>query len=104
MKPFLLSTLAVVTLATSNAIPAPSMDARHVAVRESQVEGEMSTVKGSCPILTFTIAGTLVWMDSTTVLNGLSCAQLVNGTAVRVSGYKRADGSILASAIAAIKS
>lgn len=75
--------------------------ATRVAVRESQVTGAIGAVKGSCPVLTFTVAGTVVWMDATTVLNGLSCAQLVNGAMVRVDGFRRADGSILASAISA---
>jgi Domain of unknown function (DUF5666) len=69
--------------------------------RETEVEGAMFAVKGSCPLLTFSLAGTTIWMDSTTVLNGLSCAQLVNGTIVRVSGFRRQDGSILASALSA---
>ena len=51
----------------------------------------MVAVKGSCPLLTFSVAGTMIWMDSTTVLNGLSCAQLTNGTIVRVSGLRRQD-------------
>ena len=61
----------------------------------------MVAVKGSCPVMTFSVAGRMIWMDSTTVLNGLSCAQLTNGTIVRVSGLRRQDGSILASAISA---
>jgi hypothetical protein len=61
----------------------------------------MVAVKGSCPLLTFSVAGTMIWMDSTTVLNGLSCAQLTNGTTVRVSGLRRQDRSILASTISA---
>jgi hypothetical protein len=76
-----------------------SVAATRVAVRETQVEGMMSAVKGSCPVLTFSVAGTMIWMDSTTVLNGLSCSQLANGTIVRVSGFRRPDGSILASSI-----
>jgi hypothetical protein len=79
--------------------PDDSVAASRVSVRESQLQGAMSAVKGSCPVLTFSVAGTSIWMDSTTVLNGLSCSQLVNGTIVRVSGFRRADGSILASAI-----
>jgi hypothetical protein len=61
----------------------------------------MNAVKGSCPVLTFSVAGTMIWMDSTTVLNGLSCSQLANGTMVRVSGLRRSDSSILASTISA---
>ena len=68
---------------------------------EIQVAGEMVAVKGSCPVLTFSVAGTMIWMNSTTVLNGLSCAQLTNGTIVRVSGLRRQDRSILASTISA---
>ncbi len=69
--------------------------------RDTEVGGAMVAVKGSCPVMTFSVAGTMIWMDSTTVLNGLSCAQLVNGTIVRVSGFRRQDGSILASALSA---
>src|SRR5262245_15000419 len=69
--------------------------------RDTEVEGTMVAVKGSCPVMTFSVAGTTIWMDSTTVLNGLSCAQLVHGTTVRVSGPRRQDGSMLANTIIA---
>ena len=70
---------------------------------ETQVAGAIVAVKGSCPVMTFSVAGTMIWMDSTTVLNGLSCAQLANGTIVRVNGFRRQDRSILASAISAFQ-
>jgi hypothetical protein len=78
-----------------------SVAATHVAVRETEVEGAMNDVTGSCPVLTFTVAGTMISMDSTTVLSGLSCSELANGAMVRVSGFRRADGSILAGTISA---
>ena len=115
MKPLLFATVAAVTLcgcvgreaeAKSSAPPtSPAAPSAAVSTnagrRETQVEGAIVTVRGSCPVMTFSVAGTMIWMDSTTVLNGLSCAQLVNGTIVRVSGFRRPDGSILASAISA---
>lgn len=81
--------------------PTRTVVSTKAGTHETQVEGTMVAVKGSCPVMTFSVAGTTIWMDSTTVLNGLSCAHLVNGTIVRVSGFRRQDGSILASAISA---
>ena len=115
VKALLWSTVAAVTVcgcdgreveasagAPITSLAAPTRTVSTTAGRgESRVEGEMVAVKGSCPVLTFSVAGTMIWMDSTTVLNGLSCAQLVNGTIVRVSGFRRQDRSILASAISA---
>jgi|KBSSwiStaDraftv2_1062776.scaffolds.fasta_scaffold1172383_2 hypothetical protein len=89
-EPSLASAAATTTIVSTNA-----------GKRDAEVAGALVAVKGACPVMTFTVAGTMIWMDSTTVLNGLSCAQLVNGTVVRVSGFRRQDGSILASAISA---
>ena len=114
MKTLLWSALAAVTVCGCHAreaealAPAPTAfpaaptrtaTSTHAGTRDAQVEGAMVAVRGSCPVMTFSVAGTMIWMDSTTVLNGLSCAQLVNGTIVRVSGFRRQDGSILASSI-----
>ena len=86
---------------TSLAAPTRTVVSTNAGRDENQVAGAMVAVKGSCPVMTFSVAGTMIWMDSTTVLNGLSCGQLVNGTIVRVNGLRRQDGSILASAISA---
>jgi len=85
----------------SPAAPSRTVVSTNSGRDETQVAGEMVAVKGSCPVLTFSVAGTMVWMNSTTVLNGLSCAHLANGTIVRVSGLRRQDRSILASTISA---
>jgi hypothetical protein len=86
----------------SPAAPTRAVVSTNAGRDETQVAGAMVAVKGSCPLLTFSVAGTMIWMDSTTVLNGLSCAQLTNGTTVRVSGLRRQDRSILASTISAL--
>jgi Domain of unknown function (DUF5666) len=113
VKTLLFSTVAAVTLygcqgrdveasaapITSPAAPTRTVVSTNAGRNETQVEGAMVAGKGSFPVLTFSVAGTMIWMDSTTVLNGLSCAQLANGTIVRVSGFRRTDGSILASTI-----
>ena len=116
MKTLLWSTVAAVTVCgchgreveavsagptTAAAGPTRIVVSTNAGRSETQVEGEMVAVKGSCPVLTFSVAGTTIWMNSTTVLNGLSGSQLANGTMVRVSGLRRGDGSILASAISA---
>jgi hypothetical protein len=88
---------------TSLAAPTRTVLSTNGRRDETQVAGAMVAVKGSCPVMTFSVAGTMIWMDSTTVMNGLSCAQLVNGTIVRVNGFRRQDGSILASAISALQ-
>ena len=118
VKALLWSTVAAVTVCSCNGreihaiSPAPPISTAaatkaivpaNAGRRDTGVEGAMVAVKGSCPVMTFSVAGTMIWMDSTTVLNGLSCAQLVNGTIVRVSGFRRQDGSILANAISALQ-
>jgi len=116
VKALLWLTVAAVTVCSCNErevhaiAPAPPLStaaatkaivSANAGRRDTEVGGAMVAVKGSCPVMTFSVAGTMIWMDSTTVLNGLSCAQLVNGTIVRVSGFRRQDGSILASALSA---
>jgi Domain of unknown function (DUF5666) len=116
VKALLWSTVAAVTVCGCDGrevlaiSPAPSlasataptaMVSTNAGKPDAEVAGALVAVKGSCPVMTFTVAGTMIWMDSTTVLNGLSCAQIANGTVVRVSGFRRQDGSILASAISA---
>jgi hypothetical protein len=54
---------------------------------------------GTCPAVTFTVQGTKVTTSSTTVFTGVTCAALVNGTNVQVSGQKQADGTIAASKV-----
>lgn len=106
VKTLLWSTVVAATVCGFPGREAEAMAAAQTTFRaagknETRVEGAMVAVKGSCPLITFFVAGTMIWMDNATVLNGLSCAQLVNGTMVRVSGLRRQDGSILASAISA---
>jgi hypothetical protein len=118
VKTLLFSTVAAVTLCgchgreveasaaapiSSPAAPTRAVVSTNAGRSETQVEGAMVAVRGSCPVLTFSVAGTMIWTDSTTVLNGLSCAQLANGTIVRVSGLRRSDGAMLASAISALR-
>jgi len=80
-----------------------SIAATRVEVAEAEVTGAMSAVQGTCPVLTFSVAGTSVSASAATILDGLSCAQLTNGTVVRVDGYRQADGSIQASSISTVK-
>jgi hypothetical protein len=39
---------------------------------ETQVAGADGRSQRVVPLLTFSVAGTMIWMDSSTVLNGLS--------------------------------
>ncbi len=60
-----------------------------------QVSGEVISVSGTCPDLTFVIGSTTVHTNSKTIwVNGSTCADLKAGVKAGATGPKRADGSI----------
>ena len=56
---------------------------------------------GDCPAITFTIGGRTIRTNVTTSFGGGSCAALENGDQVGAMGTAQADGSIVASCVAA---
>src|SRR5437899_10604397 len=55
--------------AASPAAPTRTVVSTNSGRDETQVAGEMVAVKGSCPVLTFSVAGAMIWMNSTKTLH-----------------------------------
>src|SRR5678816_3488143 len=60
---------------------------------ESEVRGTVSLLIGTCPGLTFTVAGTRVVTNAATRFEGGTCSTLRNEMFVEVEGIRRSDGS-----------
>jgi hypothetical protein len=63
---------------------------------EVEVEGVVSALSGVCPALAFTVSGTTVRTDASTVYPGGTCADVKAGGSVDVDGTRQTDGSLLA--------
>jgi hypothetical protein len=66
-----------------------------------QLEGQVSGLTGACPSLMFTVSGTTVVTVASTI-DG-SCAHIVNGAAVQVSGMRQTDGFVTASEVVVLQ-
>lgn len=64
--------------------------------REWEARGAISGLTGTCPAITFTLAGKAVRTNSSTRFNGVTCASIETGTALKVEGVLQADGSVVA--------
>lgn len=73
-----------------------SIVAAEVKLRPEEISGEVSDLSGTCPSVTFKLDTTVVTTDATTEFEEGECAAVANGTTVEVTGFKQADGSILA--------
>jgi hypothetical protein len=62
----------------------------------TRVSGAVSGLSGTCPSLTFKVAGTTVTTSQTTTFGQGGCAEVANGTSVVVGGIAQKDGSIQA--------
>jgi Domain of unknown function (DUF5666) len=62
--------------------------------------GPAEHVAGSCPAISFTIAGNTVQTNAATSFATGSCSSLKTGAGVGIVGTAQADGSILASCVA----
>ena len=58
------------------------------------VSGEVASLSGACPDLTFVIGRTTVHVSGRTVFDGGSCATVKVGIKAGATGPKRSDGSI----------
>jgi hypothetical protein len=66
---------------------------------EARVRGQVSALSGTCPALTFSVGPTHVTTTATTKFDRAGCSAVVNGSTVKVSGTKQADGSIQATSV-----
>ena len=65
-----------------------------------ELNGPVASLNGSgCPAVSFSVQGTRVTTNSTTVFDDITCATLANGVQVEVEGPRQADGSVLASRV-----
>ena len=63
------------------------------------LSGPVAAVSGACPTLTFAVSDTTVTTTGATVVTGGSCAQIVNGVNVQVTGTRQADRSVVAAQV-----
>jgi hypothetical protein len=76
-----------------------SVAASFVMVERVHASGSISALQGSCPSITFALAGSAVSTSSATMFDGRPCSQLADGTMVRIDGYRQSDGSIAATSV-----
>jgi hypothetical protein len=65
---------------------------------DDELKGLVSNLTGTCPTLTFTVAGTRVVTNSATKFDD-PCQQIANGRRVEVNGTRQTDGSIVATKV-----
>jgi hypothetical protein len=68
-------------------------------IQRIEVEGRISNLSGTCPDMSFTVAGRIVIADSGTRYDDGSCRNLANGVEVEVEGELLDDGRIRATEI-----
>jgi hypothetical protein len=64
-----------------------------------ELEGRVSSLQGSCPNLTFTVAGTVVVTNSATRYREGNCRRVDNRSRVTVVGLRQGDGRVMAERI-----
>ena len=65
---------------------------------DNEFKGLVSNLTGTCPTLTFTVAGTRVVTNGATKFDD-PCQQIANGRRVEVKGTRQTDGSIVATKV-----
>lgn len=63
------------------------------------MEGEVSSLQGSCPNLQFVVSQRVIRTNAATEFKKLKCGEIRNGTDVKAKGAVQADGSILATRV-----
>jgi len=61
--------------------------------------GLVSGLSGTCPDLTFTVNGTTIVANASTIFEDGSCSTVQNGTRVEIKGTRRSNGSVLATRV-----
>jgi hypothetical protein len=64
-----------------------------------EVKGAVSALAGGCPNATFTVNGTSVATNASTIFEDGPCSAVQNGTRVEVKGTRQADGGVLAAKV-----
>ena len=67
----------------------------------TEIRGTVSLLIGTCPGLTFTVAGTQVVTNAATLFAPTACSALRNNMRVTVQGIRRDNGSVLATSVVA---
>jgi hypothetical protein len=62
-----------------------------------EIDGTLASLRGACPVLTFTVRGTRVVTSETTIFRGNLCEQLGAGSRVTVRGTPDINGTLVAS-------
>lgn len=70
-----------------------------VEIEETELQGKISSVTGSCPTPTFVVNGTTVNTNSSTTFSGAGCSGVIVGAKVELKGLRQANGSVLATRV-----
>ncbi|MBA2356025.1 MAG: BACON domain-containing protein, partial [Acidobacteria bacterium] len=68
-------------------------------VEEIRLDGIISQVSGTCPMVSFRVEGRSVRTTAATMFVANSCARLTNGADVEARGYAQTNGDILATRV-----
>lgn len=80
-------------------VPTPTPPPDPEAGRTVEVEGEISSLQGSCPNLQFTVSRRTIRTNAATDFRKMNCGELRSRMDVKVKGVVQADGSILATRV-----
>jgi Domain of unknown function (DUF5666) len=63
------------------------------------VDGRVSSLRGSCPNLTFVVSGTTISADGSTEYRAGNCGKVEEGLRVLVVGYRQSEAHVRAQRI-----
>ena len=69
------------------------------AEEEVELKGTVAGRTGTCPVISFTLAGKKIVTNGSTQFHDGTCAQVTNGASVEAKGRMQSDGSVLATRI-----
>lgn len=64
-----------------------------------EIEGDVSSLVGTCPVLAFRLGARTVRTTSSTIFDNIACSAIKNATALEVLGRPQADGVLLATKV-----
>ncbi len=65
----------------------------------NEISGPVATLGGTCPTLAFIVQGTRVTTSASTAFEGVTCANLKNGTKVKIVGQRGSEGAVAATRV-----
>jgi hypothetical protein len=68
-------------------------------ISQSELQGAVSGLTGTCPTVSFTVRGTTVTTSEATEFDDVRCVDIKNDMVVQVKGSRQTDGSIAATKI-----